>query len=280
MSLHLYAFQPDLPRLLRHAARERLLPPGDDPGYAVHAAFAAAFGEHAPKPWALLPPGEGGGPAGRLFAYGAHPLSVLQAHAATFGDPAFSGPLRLDDARDRPMPTDFPPGTRLGFRVRVRPVARQGKPLAGHPSVVDRGGKARERDVYLARIEAAERVAAGIGAQAPSAAPGGDVPTRAECYLDWLDARLREGGASIVRSRAGDRGGFAAQLGGFRRTRLLGRDRSGARNASRHPEGPDATIVGTLAVEDSAQFAVGLARGVGRFRAFGFGMLLLSPPRG
>lgn len=279
MSLHLYAFRPDLPRLLRLAARERLLPPGDDPGYAVHAAFAATFGEQAPKPWALLAPGEGGGPAGRLFAYGTQPLAVLRAHAETFADPAFSAPLRLDDACDRPMPDTFAVGTRLGFRVRVRPVARQGKPLPGHASVVDRAGKARERDVYLARIEAAERVAAGSGDTA-SGEVGVVLPTRAECYLEWLDARLQEGGASVARSHAGGRDGWAAQLTGFRRTRLLGRDRSGARATSRHPEGPDATITGTLTIVDPERFATGLARGVGRFRAFGFGMLLLSPPRG
>ena len=36
---------------------------------------------------------------------------------------------------------------------------------------------------------------------------------------------------------------------------------------------------GTLRVTDPAAFAAGLARGIGRHRAFGFGMLLLAPPR-
>jgi CRISPR system Cascade subunit CasE len=41
---------------------------------------------------------------------------------------------------------------------------------------------------------------------------------------------------------------------------------------------PDATFRGTLRVDDPARFAAAaLARGVGRHRAFGFGMLLLRP---
>lgn len=287
MTLYLHSFRPDLGRLLRLAARERLLPPGDDPGYAIHAVLAATFGEHAPKPWALLPPGQGGGPAGRLLAYAREPLDVLRQHAATFADPAFSAPLALDDADNRPMPTTFAAGARLGFRVRVRPVVRTGRPLAGHPSVAERGERARERDVYLARIAAEERIGAGAPNEALAFAHGssesGAPPrSRSACYLEWLDARLRDAGASIARG-AGDgppEDAFAARVDAFRFTRLLARDRGGARSRTQHPEGPDATITGTLVVDDPTRFADGLARGVGRFRAFGFGMLLLSPPRG
>lgn len=289
MTLQLYSFQPDLGRLMRLAARERLLPPGDDPGYAVHAVFRASFGELAPKPWVLLTPGQGGGPAGRLLAYGTAPLDALREHAATFGDPAFTAPLALARAESRSMPVRFAPGARLGFRVRVRPVARVGKPVAGHASALERGERDRERDVYLARIAAAERIAAhesaGAGdAGATESAPGAPaaVPSRAACYLEWVDARLQDGGAHIARG-AGDRTQSAvlsAHVDAFRFTRLMARDRSGTRTRSQHPEGPDATVTGTLVVDDPDRFAACLARGIGRFRAFGFGMLLLAPRRG
>jgi CRISPR system Cascade subunit CasE len=39
-------------------------------------------------------------------------------------------------------------------------------------------------------------------------------------------------------------------------------------------------IVGALRVADEAGFAGAIARGIGRHRAFGFGMLLLAPPEG
>lgn len=287
MTLYLHSFRPDLGRLLRLAARERLLPPGDDPGYAIHAVFAAAFGEHAPKPWVLLPPGQGGGPAGRLLAYAESPLVVLRQHATTFADPAFAAPLALDDAESRPMPTTFPAGARLGFRVRVRPVVRTGRPLAGHPSTADRGDRARERDAYLAHVTARGRAADGapnnVGGNAAEPGPSaGALLSRAECYLGWLDARLRDAGASIVREpdRASPDGPCTARVEAFRFTRLLARNRSAGQSRSQHTDGPDATITGTLVVDDPSLFATGLARGVGRFRAFGFGMLLLSPPRG
>jgi CRISPR system Cascade subunit CasE len=46
----------------------------------------------------------------------------------------------------------------------------------------------------------------------------------------------------------------------------------------RGPEGPDATIHGTLTVTDPGVFTKFLARGVARHRAYGYGMLLLHPP--
>ena len=42
--------------------------------------------------------------------------------------------------------------------------------------------------------------------------------------------------------------------------------------------GHSAVLAGTLTVRDPQAFATLLARGVGRHRAFGYGMLLLSPP--
>lgn len=285
--LYLHSFCPDLAGLMRFAARERLLPPGDDPGYAIHAAFAAAFGDRAPKPWALLRPGQGGGPAGRLLAYAPTPLDELREHAATFADPAFTAPLALDRAATRVMPTVFPRGTHLGFRVRVRPVARTGKPLDGHPSATARGDRSRERDVYLACVDASER-----SYHCRAMTPGSDAgtargawtawppPSRATCYLEWLDRRLHDSGAAIARTsvRDAEDGAFAARVDAFRFTRLLARDRGGVRSRTQHPEGPDATITGTLVVTDPDRFATGIARGVGRSRAFGFGMLLLAPP--
>lgn len=292
MTLHMYSFQPDIPRLMRLAARERLLPPGDDPGYAIHAVLAATFGVLAPKPWALFPPGQGGGPSGRLLGYGTTAVATLLDHAATYADPAFSGALALDRAAAREMPTRFDVGTLLGFRVRLRPVARTGKPLPGHPSAADRGRhRARERDVYLARVDMVARKSVGSGAGEVAATgtpvvgmpPGcGAVPSRAEVYLDWLADRLAGAGAALVRAQAGaagSAGAWDARVEAFRLTRLMSRDRSGGRSRTIAAEGPDVTVSGMLAVTDTDAFAAGLTRGVGRYRAFGFGMLLLSPPQ-
>lgn len=250
MSLHMLSFRPDLGRLMRLAHRERLLPTGDDLGYAVHAVFTASFGDVAPKPFALLLPGEpGGGPAGRLLAYSTRPLDELLERAAAFADPAFSAPLMLEEAEAKTMPARFAEGMRLGFRVRLRPVVRTGKP----PSGAGDQAKARERDVYDGPAEGESAIA-----------------TRGRVYLSWLEQRLAETAGARLEQAA---------LQSFRQTRLLTRDRAGEAPRSRVSTGPDAVMHGILAVTDPDTFAVGLARGIGRHRAFGFGMLLLTPPR-
>lgn len=243
MTLFMHAFRPDVGRLVRLAARERLLPPGDDLGYALHVVLAATFADVAPKPFAWCPPGTPSGSAtGRLLCYSTTPLETLREHAANAGDSAFASILDLSCAASKEMPTMFGTGTRFDFRVRIRPVLRTGKSRDGS------GGK--ERDAYLSD---------------PDDRAG--VVTRGECYVAWLAERLSTGGARLEQGR----------LESFRLARLMTRDRSGEKSRRDAPTGPDALATGTLVVSDSEAFAGLLARGIGRFRAFGFGMLLLAP---
>jgi hypothetical protein len=70
-----------------------------------------------------------------------------------------------------------------------------------------------------------------------------------------------------------------AHLDSFRLTRVLrkaGSGDNGKRKTTNHA-GPDAVFKGQLQVGDATAFNRLLARGVGRHRAFGFGMLLLRP---
>ena len=54
MTLRMVRLVPDMARLVRWAAAEKLLPGDDaDLGYPLHAALVAAFGDLAPKPFAL-----------------------------------------------------------------------------------------------------------------------------------------------------------------------------------------------------------------------------------
>ena len=62
----------------------------------------------------------------------------------------------------------------------------------------------------------------------------------------------------------------AVYLARFRRIRVARGDRG--------PEGPAATVHGTMTVTDPSAFARLLPHGVGRRRAYGYGMLLLRPP--
>jgi CRISPR system Cascade subunit CasE len=89
-------------------------------------------------------------------------------------------------------------------------------------------------------------------------------------YAEWLARELARGEAASVER---------LQLDGFR---LAASVRKGSAAEGRRPArrvaGPDALFSGELTVRDPAGFAALLARGVGRHRAFGFGMLLLRPP--
>jgi len=83
-------------------------------------------------------------------------------------------------------------------------------------------------------------------------------------YRDWLVRQLAAGGAVAE----------TVSLDAIRRTRVVRRGRDRTLSA---PEGPDVTASGVLHVAEPDLFVALLARGVGRHRAFGFGMLLLRP---
>lgn len=83
--------------------------------------------------------------------------------------------------------------------------------------------------------------------------------TREAVYADWLAERL--GGAARTET-----------------CRMVRFQRRRSRLDGRPVEGPDATLQGTLVIDDGAAFARLLASGVGRHRAYGYGMLMLRPP--
>ena len=87
---------------------------------------------------------------------------------------------------------------------------------------------------------------------------------RGDVYADWLRGHLA--GAALEH----------ITLDAFRLSRVRRRD---AGRTLHDQKGPEASFSGTLRVTDGAAFAATLARGVGRHRAFGFGMLLLRPVR-
>ena len=93
----------------------------------------------------------------------------------------------------------------------------------------------------------------------------GEMPhSREAVYTDWLSSQFeRRGGAQLDRQRT--------RLVSFQRTRAVRKLRA------RHSEGPDAVMRGVLTITDPDAFARLLANGIGRHRAYGYGMLLLRP---
>ncbi len=244
-------------RLFSFARDQRLL--DADPGYVVHALLAALFGADAPQPFAL--PTDWGGLAHGdptilpVLAYARRPLADLQDRARAVALPSVYQAVSWDDAGCKPMPARFPAGLALGFEVRACPVVR----VARGSSHTRQPG--REVDAALAADWAA----------ADGRLP--ERPGREEVYRAWLsDQMARSGGARTD----------AVEITGQRRADLF---RRGARPKTDAPgkrpstwlQRPDVVFRGRLEVTDPAAFGTWLARGVGRHRAFGFGMLLLRP---
>jgi CRISPR system Cascade subunit CasE len=250
-----------------------------DLGYLVHALFAEMFGESAPKPFDIqdqrnaADQDKAAGPdeSGRLLsvlAYAPIDHSTLAARAAID-----QGAIVWHAARTRQMPA-FDTGTRLGFRLRACPAVRVGKQ---HPRLAP----GAEVDPYLALVQRnlaeAMRLAPTDSEKALRPAVLRETAAREVVYREWVEARV--GAAATLE---------ATRLTGLRDARLWrkgvpqtepARTMHGRARASRDGRAVigrrEAVFEGTLRVADPALFAALLARGVGRHRAFGFGMLLL-----
>ena len=251
--LALVRLTPDLDGLARAAAARGLIGRGGDFGYALHAALAAALGDMAPKPFLL-----------RADIRRPAVLGYTSADPAEFQELARLPPidgadlvdaLRLAEVEVRALPVDWVPKSTLDFETRIRPVMRT-RPEG-------RAGRTSERDAFLEAVNPDDPPPADF-------TPHRAWPTRERVYAEWLSRELARGGAARLE---------AARMIAFKRTRVLRRPiQPGVGRVRVESEGPDAILRGRLRIEDGGGFAALLGRGVGRHRAFGFGMLLLTPP--
>lgn len=243
MPLHLARLTPNPARLVAFAASARALPSGGDLGYAIHLALRRALGATAPQPFRFVEP------SGYLYGYVLDREALQAAAAAPATSPEIEAArvaLALDSLKLKPMPSSWRAGSRYGFEVRLRPVRRVGKDKRS----VDRPG---EHDAFGVAVRGLPREA---------------WPAPREVYLEWARERLTASGARMLAD---------AHLSAMTRTEVARRRHDGSGVRSRI-DGPDVTVAGTLEVMEPDAFASILARGVGRHRAFGFGMLLLRPP--
>ncbi len=228
-----------------------------DPDHALHCLLIECFGDLAPKPFRLIVPR--GGQTGCLYGYGPVGADGLREAAAICADPLQAGIIPASTIDSKPMPAQWTAGRKLGFEVRIRPIVRLVRDTARIPADVERSFKdgslrpGKECDAFLR--EALQYPVKGTMQR-----------TREAVYADWLSAQLdRIGGAELDMSRT--------RLVSFQRTRAFRKLRT------RYSEGPDAVMQGVLTITNSAAFADLLTRGVGRHRAYGYGMLLLRPAR-
>lgn len=221
-----------------------------DEGRALHHLVDETLGPGVLRPFRYLVPPRSKG--GNLYAYSTLDAEALRTAARMYATPEQLKVIVPAHLESKPMPDNWFEGQRLGFDLRTRPVRRLRHELLSESG--KRMAKGAEVDVFL--VEALRKY--------PDALEGmvNENRTREAVYLDWLAERLAPA-ATLDRA--------VCRLARFLRTRVV---RSG-----NVPEGPDATIHGTLTVADPDAFTDLLARGVGRHRAYGHGMLLLRPPK-
>lgn len=236
-------------RLFEFARRRGLPTYNLDVGYAVHSALRELFGDAAPQPFAVETRRDGRGRQRwqPVLGYTHHDAPSLREQAKLKADPwIFEHLVDWDSLATKPMPTTWRAGQSLDFTVRACPVVRTAKEHEHHQ-------KGREVDVYLVRCRNA---------------PDAPRPHRESVYEEWFRSQLdRHPGATVdalrVECFSVDPLSRKAHREGTRKL-IKGR--------------PDVTFEGTLTVTAPAAFDALLRRGVGRHRAFGFGMLLLRPP--
>jgi CRISPR system Cascade subunit CasE len=243
MTLFMLRLDPDHHAAARWFAAEGLLNGrADDGAYRWHALLTATFGKAlAPKPFHVL--ARRNRPT-QLLAYTIEPPEKLDEAARSFADPLALAALGLgkDPLAAKSMPL-FAANRLLRFSVLVRPTVR-----------IDRDGdrnRTEEGDAYALAVRRA------LAAALPK-------PDRTAVYRDWLAQKLEAGGARPL----------DIALVGLHRIPSL------RRNGERRlvpVEGHSAAMTGVLEVTDADRFAALLARGIGRHRAFGYGMLLLQP---
>lgn len=216
-----------------------------DEGRALHHLITEALGPGEFKAFRLLVASRK--TVGNLYAYSLSDAETLRSSTDIHALPEHLKVLRPEQIESKPMPSNWRTGQQLGFDVRMRPVRRLRKEIK---SSLGKFREGAEVDAFL--VHALRQAPDNTNAEA------GD---RESIYLDWLAKQLSPA-ATLIREHS--------RLARFRRIRIA--------RTSHAPEGPDATIHGDLVVADPSKFSALLARGVGRHRAYGYGMLLLRPP--
>lgn len=176
-----------------------------------------------------------------LLAFSTQAEAMREAVALT--TPEVADMLGLDATTQtpglliRPFPKSWKVGQLLAFEVRARPVVRKDD---------------KELDAFLSAVQ-----------RMPDA-----VLSREAVYADWLKRQF-EGAANL----------HEVGMTEFKLSTVLRRGalQTEGTRPKRPVQGPDAVFTGVLQVRDSNAFAALVARGIGRHRAFGFGMLLLKP---
>lgn len=209
--------------------------------HAIHYFLTECFGkDDAPRPFRLVVPR--GSRAGELYGYSPADSGQLREAIELYGSPRQQEAMPPQGIQHKTMPDQWRAGRRLGFETRICPTARAN---GGGTSGLKRGA---DRDLYqwtLSRVPAGEKP-----------------PTQETVYAAWLRRQFElNGGAQLE----------TAKLTSF--INLLTKRQISGKTISV----PSAVMNGQLTITDPEQFKELLAKGIGKHKAYGYGMIRLRP---
>ena len=236
-SLYLAHMRPKLYRLLPWADRQGLIPDRGQ-GDLGYAFHAALRAAFSDLAPQPFSYKENQG----LLAYSENGEAIKAA--AALAPPEIADMLGLDESSQSPgllvrsFPSVWKEGQLLAFEVRVRPIVRS--------------KDGRERDAFLVAIEQSRF----------------ENQSRPVVYINWLKRQFAE--AAVIKE---------VSMTAFHLSSVMRRiaSQSDGNRPKRTLLGPDVAFSGVLEINDRHSFGNLLRRGIGRHRAFGFGMLLLKP---
>lgn len=258
MTLNMICMDLDLGVLYQWGHSVRL---GGDAGYLFHAASRKIFGELGPQPFLIQ------SEHGRVLGYTAASEEQLRNCINLYSaldSPVLLQALRLPPACCKSMPERWISGQQYRYSVFCRPTARNDK---------------IEGDVWL--LETHRRYLDAVNDQSFS----GTLQEyrqqhnnlREPIYRAWFqrqfDGNEKEGIPQAAQLETISIDGCQCNM----LTARGGKEHSGAPTKGKKRNMPEISLSGVLRVADSQAFARLVKRGIGRHRAFGYGMLLLKP---
>ena len=226
-----------------------------DRGYALHVFLSGIFGKSILQPFRVFATRDGH--TASIYAYSEKDSKSLQEVAYEVATPDSLTVIDLDDILSKHMRFEFPQNQTLGFDIRVRPVRRLKRELNDNLSnkVFVKGS---EIDVFL--WNAIRHYPHYSKSEGSNAIKAGN--SRSNIYVDWLVERFR-GSVEIDSNQC--------RLSSYERSRIWRGNAVGL-------DGPDAVLHGSLIVKHPETFATFVRKGIGRHKAYGYGMILLRPP--
>lgn len=209
-----------------------------DTGYLVHSALKELFGKHAPSPFAIM---ENNDKGLEVLSYADCSHERLRDYIRESSPDYLKKSIHQGLILSKKMPEVFPRGQSFNYRVRLCPVIRKARgsgPKAGS-----------EMDVFLTEVEK-NRKGAGLN--------------REEIYKEWFEKTIRRKECAECQT---------VRIAGMKLDKFIRRDRERkAKTVLR----PNVVFEGIWTVTKPDSFRDLIRRGIGRHKAFGFGMVLLK----